>query len=649
MKIKIILNNLLFYKVHISIIIALLSIACQNNFLQASNINIDSLLAQIDTYKNDTDYIKNLQSIAEFYRTTNPDTAIYYISKAIERAKQKDIFDLYFNASSLLSVIYKFNGKTSKSINLMVEILKMSEEHGDTDKQARCLADLGEHCRATQQFDAGINYLKKAIVVSHNAKDPRWIALAYNRIAAIYFECNELDLTVKYADSSLLQCEKIEFMALIPSNLDILGAVYSKQNNYKNAISIYYKALKLCNQYDREEQITTLINLARAYYYCEQNDSALIYANKAYTYSKNHNILMNKENSGFLLAKIYSAIHDYKNAYFYLDTIANLRDSLFNAANHLQISETITKYETEKKEQEIKNQKLIIRNKEINNYFLFASVVFLLGVFIGSIIFITKIRKKNKLLNDRNCEIQTQRDELQFFANELEKTNNIKDRFFSIIAHDLKSPFNSLLGLSDLLNDSIENYDKDDIKQISDAINKASNKAFNLLVNLLNWSQTQTNRIKYNPTEINITEIIQSNIDLHESIAKSKSLNIKFEPKEDVQVYADINMLDTILRNLMSNAIKFTENGNIEIQVNINSTHCEVSIQDSGIGISEASLQKLFQLDQNISTKGTRGESGTGLGLILCKEFIERNNGTIKVESTLNEGSIFSISIPLAS
>lgn len=232
---------------------------------------------------------------------------------------------------------------------------------------------------------------------------------------------------------------------------------------------------------------------------------------------------------------------------------------------------------------------------------------------------------------------------------ELSDANLMKDRFFSIIAHDLINPFNSLLGLSQLLSKNADKYEPEKIKHFSNMIHESAKNGYKLLENLLDWSRTQTNRFEFDPYFYPLGELIDESIEIIEGQLLTKEMQIikNFDPF--TSVYTDKNVINTILRNLISNAIKFSPIGSkIEISSYFDPKYCIVSIRDYGTGIPENKIHKLFQLNSNYSTAGTLNEKGTGLGLILCKEFVEKQEGQIWVESKINEGSIFHFSIPLA-
>jgi len=183
--------------------------------------------------------------------------------------------------------------------------------------------------------------------------------------------------------------------------------------------------------------------------------------------------------------------------------------------------------------------------------------------------------------------------------------------------------------------------------QIATTINDTSNRTYNLLENLLDWSRSQTNTIHFEPERIHLNLLVMDTINLLKSQAEKKNVELINKLDQDFQVFADFNMVNTVLRNLISNALKFTENGSVAVSCQMNQTFCSISIEDTGIGISPDSLEKLFRIDKSISTTGTKGEIGTGIGLILCKEFVLRNKGTIFVESQVKKGSKFTFTLPL--
>lgn len=228
--------------------------------------------------------------------------------------------------------------------------------------------------------------------------------------------------------------------------------------------------------------------------------------------------------------------------------------------------------------------------------------------------------------------------------------NAEKDKFFSIIAHDLKGPFNALLGFTELLQDKDLESSPEERLDMVEIVHRSAEKAYKLLDNLLTWSRSQTGGMSFSPTPLELQKLVADELALLEDQATNKGLALKNLVPKDHVVFADLNMAGTILRNLLSNAIKFTKSGGtISVSSQVNEAHktLEVSVRDTGIGIPEAKIPDLFQLDKSTSTPGINNEMGTGLGLILCKDFVEKHGGEISVESEVGKGSVFRFSLPL--
>lgn len=237
---------------------------------------------------------------------------------------------------------------------------------------------------------------------------------------------------------------------------------------------------------------------------------------------------------------------------------------------------------------------------------------------------------------------------LRFIQSRLQEANAAKDKFFSIIAHDLRSPFTALVGMSQYLATGLDKLDAETAKEFLQGMHKSSKNAFNLLENLLEWSRIQTGRMPIEPEEIDVAEIVRENLALLEVNIDKKGLHIENNLQPAEPAYADENSINAVVRNLLSNAIKFTpEEGQIALHSNRTEEEVVITVQDNGPGISSEILPTLFRIDVRHTNAGTHWEKGTGLGLVLCKEFIEKNNGQISVESEPGQGTMFMFSLPL--
>ncbi len=229
----------------------------------------------------------------------------------------------------------------------------------------------------------------------------------------------------------------------------------------------------------------------------------------------------------------------------------------------------------------------------------------------------------------------------------LVQLNNQKDRFISVLAHDLRGPVSGLLGISGILSEEMENLSMDEIKEMICAINFSAKKTFDLLEDTLAWANVSLDKITFNPDKININEIINEVNSILEPVAKEKNISLINNSTYELMAYADVYMLKAILRNLISNAIKFTNRGGkIEISVLDDAVNTTIQVEDNGVGIPHEKLVKLFNISSIYSSKGTANETGTGLGLMLCKEFVEKHGGKIWIDSKENAGTKVAFSMP---
>lgn len=256
---------------------------------------------------------------------------------------------------------------------------------------------------------------------------------------------------------------------------------------------------------------------------------------------------------------------------------------------------------------------------------------------------IRRLRKYNdfeKLITQQKAEIEKQREELVHL-------NNTKDKFFSIIAHDIKNPFSTVLSLSKVMVEEFNEYTNEKRLGFASLIYQYANNTYTLLENLLQWASIQTGRLKILRKPINIGEIVNENFDLLKGNANNKKISLKNEVGPVLMAFADEHMVTTMLRNLISNAIKYTPiGGSISVFSSNTINTVKITVKDSGVGISPEDIKKLFRIDTNPTTIGTQAEKGTGLGLILCKEFVELNNGSITVTSSVGKGSEFTFELP---
>ena len=336
------------------------------------------------------------------------------------------------------------------------------------------------------------------------------------------------------------------------------------------------------------------------------------------------------------LTEVYLSINDLKNAIDCQKKQIEIQDLILTGAANIKIEQLQAIYEIDKKNRQIIE---LEKQNEINSLVIrqhrtwqFIMIIGILIAFVFSVViywFNTKIRSKNV---------------------ELKATNAAKDKLFAVIAHDLRGPTGNLTLFLDYLKNSFDELSPDELKQILSSLSESAESVNVLLENLLIWAKSQLNKIEYNPVELNLSELIRYSLKGLMLSAEDKQIDIQFELNDDIAVVADSNMVQTIVRNLISNAIKFTyRGGSVIIRTNTSDkNNARISIIDTGVGIEQSSLAHLFDISNTLHTPGTENEKSTGLGLILVKDFVEKNNGTITIDSQKSVGTTVSFTLPLA-
>ncbi len=323
----------------------------------------------------------------------------------------------------------------------------------------------------------------------------------------------------------------------------------------------------------------------------------------------------------------------------------SLRDGKLKDKNDL-VNNLISNHSLEKEKKFLEQRDLLQKESlKRRNILLFSTLI--LAILL--IWFLIKIARINKRIKIANQTLITQNKTINDQNAKLYVLINTKDKLFSIIAHDLRSPFNSILGFSNLLMENINEFSKEQISHYVGYIHKNANSTLDLLEKLLEWAKNQVGQINFNPENIELNLLIKEIISSLDSAARLKNITLAYADIYEIRVNADVLMLRTIIRNLIQNSIKFTHpNGKVEIFTKIKNQIVEISVGDNGIGMSKETMDDLFFIGKINVKMGTSNEKGSGLGLILCKEFVEKHASTLVIESKEGLGSTFSFTIPLA-
>ncbi|MCF8239900.1 MAG: tetratricopeptide repeat-containing sensor histidine kinase [Melioribacteraceae bacterium] len=629
---------------------------------------IDSIMERISGLP-DTSRITELNGICWNYRSKNPLLAMEAGKNAVLIGNKIKNKVLLATTHNYLGVVYRNIGDFDSAIVNYENALAYSTEAGDSVQIAYSYNNIGGIHRLKNHYTLALENIFKALEIFENLKMDEGIAYCTINISIIYRKQHNYSKALDYLNYTLKIREELEDSFGYTLTLNHIAEVYYEQELYNEAFN-YYKILEV--EYgklnDKKGIATVYGGYGGVYYFKKDYEKALNYRLKALELNKEINnydgIIINHNNLGLVYAAIgefnkardhlytglalskkkgmnnaeieaykylstyFETVSKFDSALIYFKKYTSKKDSVLAEENLMRVAELEVKYQSEKKEKE--NQ-LLSREKEQSllqrNHLLI--IVFLSFILIGILFYryISNQKAKRKL------------DEL----------NKSKDRIFSIISHDLKNPFNSLLGYSALLIDDFDSFSDSEKVEAIREIQSSSKKLLTLVENLLEWSRTQNGLLSFNPDIIDTKDIIEKNVSLLEQFAKSKNIQIEILNIDEANCYCDENMLNSILRNLITNAIKFTaKNGEIKIDCINTNNKIEINVIDNGIGIPKNIIEKILEKGLTETRGGTNNESGSGIGLMLVNEFVRKNGGRLFIESNVNKGSKFTVVLPAA-
>lgn len=562
-----------------------------------------------------------------------------------------------------------FSGEYGIALSRLIEALKIAGKNSDTLLMIASNRLLGHTSRLVGDLSNSRLYTEKAIFLAKQIRDTSELIYSLNEKANLLLlaEKDFNHCLLLYLEAQKYALASGDHYSLMCIQNDI-GNVYFEYRDYATAVKYFQEALRMSVEQNKfREACVASSNIGSCFISLNNPEEAEKYLKKGLEYALESNIRNEKMLIYSQLAEVYSLSGNYKPAFDYQKKYIALKDSVFTSEKEKDKTEIITRYETEKKakENEVLRQQNTIDKLRIERQ----KNRFMRAVLIGAVIIISVLailwvviranrhkNRVNRLLEEKNREISNQRDRLEKALDELSEretrlteANAAKDRFFSIIAHDLKNPFTSILGLTGLLNDGFEELSVAEQKEFIRNLHESSRNLYNLLENLLHWARSQTGRITPAPEFIDVGELLKSAGVIFSNAARSKKIDFSFQCNRQANVFADRGMLETVLRNLISNAIKFTpEGGTVEVSTLLNNSYVSITISDTGTGMSNAEVQNLFKAGVRMQKMGTANENGSGLGLILCHEFIQMNHGDIEVESSPGRGSRFTVKLPAA-
>ncbi len=613
------------------------------------------------------DYI----NIVKHYRYLNPDSALYFVKQGIAHAKQeKDSINLaallnqhgmiddnaarykesrykYLEAEAIyrrianktglastlvrLGVVEQRKGNYAKSLSYFFNALKISENAKNKIGMLEARVCLSESYLNIGEYDNAIKQLLIAQTINAEIPLSNFTLNMYISFGNVYIKLKQYDKAIVYLKTGLSNSNKVEYNGLKINLLTNLANAYHKKGRDKEAIAILNQALRFSKEIKNViRQLTSLLDLAKIYVERQSLAPALTHYKEALAIAETYKLYRHQIDILNNMSALYKSQGNSAQALKLKEKSYELADEFYYKDMLKQIASLETAYDREKSNAQLRELELInSKEKSFNNIILSIAVGTLI-VLIVTFAFYYRSAFLNKLLKRTN--------------EQLAESNALKDRFFSIIAHDIRSPLVSTISILKL----IHNNELDDETR-SEMVQKLAlhcENSLEILDKLLKWGQMQIKGVRLNTSEFNPLPNILKNVALFEEAAEKKKISVSMDVPSNLMLQADSDHFDFVIRNLIANAIKFTQTGG-EIKLSAKPALNDMirfEVKDNGVGISKARIDKLFELSA-VGTKGTSSEEGTSLGLMICKEFILANKGEIKVDSEVGKGTSFTFTL----
>ncbi len=545
---------------------------------------------------------------------------------SLEISKKLNDNNYTFENYSIMSCNYQRIGDFEKAIENGILALEVANVTGEPKLKSSAFNNIGTIYLYSKQPEKGIEYLSESLELERTLGDDEKFATRLSNLSEAYLQIKNTDKALPLLLEALEIDRKANRTDKVGRRLSILGNIYNEMNNLKEAERAYTEAIKVFNISNNKVSIAiTYYQLAMLKLRENNDQESLSYLGKCISVCDSFDLWYVKHKAISGKYKIAKKNSDYKSALENLEIFVEMQDSIFNQQLRQKIADFQVKYEAEKKDAQIKLQnEQLKRSKTVQNFLIALAV----AVLIISILLLLFARGR------------------KIYANKLELINKSKDKLFSIVSHDMKSPTIAQKMVVEDLIERYDNYTTEEIKQYFGYLRDVSEAQVNLMQNLTDWSRIQTGKNKYNPIVFNLAEVINDAVKLLSIAAERKNIELKTEMPEECYTFADKQMISTVVRNLINNAVKFSHRGSeVIIKIASSKKGWQVMVEDFGIGMTEKQIASIFSKKEAILSDGTLGEKGSGLGLTVSIEFIEKNNDKLLVESKVDKGTKISFEL----
>jgi len=622
----------------------------------------DSLKAIINQAGNDSIKAHLFFSLSKHYYTFDQDSAIYFANKSIEISEKLGLKKNHGNALNILGVSNLIKSDYEAALKAHFEALKIREVLMDSVGMLESNLNLGNIYYRSKELDKAAKFYHAALFFGLKTNNLRGLSLIYNNLGSYHLDNwnlnknqEDFDAAMGYLQQALEIKETLGDNRGMINTLNQLSDLYEEIGDDKKRFELLQHAWVITKNFnDVESKLGVLGNLVQYYYEKGEMYKALDYANQQFEIAENSKSHYQISVAAEKIAKIAESLKNYSLAYRFL-TIQKANEEILFNENRQKIRDELTiQYETEKKELEnqqlLKDQEYFALSLKRKNEILMVIVIAVLVLLVLFWIQLQnhrklksthkKLEEAHDLVNRQHIQIQEQAENLHETNQALNVANKFREKIFSVISHDLRAPFANIQSTISLWNSQM--LSTTEMEEVMSMISKNNDAAFLMLENLLDWARTQMESNEVHFQEINLNKLVEENKQLFNVQMNRKKVEIINHVPESRFIRCDKERLNFIIRNFLLNAIKFTpEGGKIEVDFK-DVKNGEIHVKDSGIGIKPELVTKLFKI-QTLSTKGTAGESGAGIGLMLCKDFAESIDAELAVESSANNGSTFII------
>lgn len=631
----------------------------QNFFIKNSRQPVDRTLKQKDDERmqaiemlDDSTQVRILleMGLINLTRTFNYDTAMeYFIDALVISDSLNDTSGKIFSYLAI-SDVFEVVNNYEKSLQFLENALELSNPVADVGIHILVLNEFGKLNATMNQPEEALKNFQEVLALEDKVNQPSIKADALFNMARLYDKNGDLEKSVVFHKRALAVWRSLGNRLQEARLLNEIGDVYDQMNNPERALANYTAAREVFELVNDKVGIAESYNNIGVLFYKQNRiDESIDNLEKALSSVQGSPTKDQPKKSLEYLSFCFKKKNDFQKALKYNEEFIMMNDLLQKEESDRLILEVQNRYLLDKQDSQIKRLDTIRKEREREIAEQRRTRNFLIG-FIGMGIVVVVLililyalkRRSNKQLKAAHAKVEQQNVELQ-------NLNATKDKFFSILGHDLKSPLNSLSSFSNLLINYFDSLSKEEIQTLAKDLDKSLKNLYSLLDNLLEWARSQTGNINFAPEQFDIVAVLTDNQALLSGQAANKEITIVQEQTSPLLVSAHKPSIATVIRNLVSNAIKFTpKGGQVKIRAVLQEHVVIVSIADTGVGMSESVMKGLFRIDSKHSTLGTANEKGTGLGLVLCKDFVEKNGGKLWVESTEGKGTIFYFSVLIA-